>query len=387
MKKVYVDNSSTSFPKAPGVSDVIKEFIDIVGCNVNRGGYADSYNVAMEILEARELIAEMFHMGNPKEVVFTPSVTYSLNMLLQGFLNKGDHVITTSMEHNSVMRPLHLLTKRKVTYDTAKCDEEGSLDIDSLKSLIKKETKAIVMLHASNVCGTIMPIDKVAQICREKGIRLIVDSAQTAGILDIDASAIDALAFTGHKGLLGPQGIGGIIIKKEFADEISPLVVGGTGSMSHEFEHPDMLPDKFESGTMNIPAILGLKRAVEYIKSTSSKAIYEKEMEHTAAFLSAMQNTEGVQIIGKKDIQDRVAVISLDFPGHDNAVIAAALDEKYGIMTRCGLHCAPIAHKTLGTYPLGTVRFSFGYFNTPDDIDYTVQSIKDILQRGAAYGL
>jgi len=378
MKKVYVDNSSTSFPKAPGVSDVIKEFIDNVGCNVNRGGYKDSFDVGLEIVRARQLISDMFHVADPQEVVFTPSVTYSLNMLLQGYLKKGDHIITTSMEHNSVMRPLHALFQRGITYDIARCNNDGSLETDSITPLIRNETKAIIMLHASNVCGTVMPIEEVAELCHKNGHKLIVDAAQTAGILDIDASKIDALAFTGHKGLLGAQGIGGFVIKKEFAKKIAAIIVGGTGSRSNMFEQPDMLPDKFESGTMNIPAILGLKKAIEYIKSVGTNQIFKKEMELTSAFLSMVHEIEGVHIIGKKDISDRVAVVSLDFPESDNAVIVALLDEKYNIMTRCGLHCAPSAHKTLNTYPHGTVRFSFGYFNSIDDVEYIIQSIKEI---------
>jgi len=387
MKKVYLDNSSTSFPKAPGVSDAIKDFIDIKGCNINRGGYSDSYDVAMEILETRQLISDLFHTGNAQEAIFTPSVTYSLNMLLHGYLRKGDHVITTSMEHNSVMRPLHALLNNGVSYDVALCGEDGSLMVDSITPLLKKETKAVVMLHASNVCGTVMPIKAVAEICKKNKIRLIIDAAQTAGVLDIDAGFIDALAFTGHKALLGPQGIGGFIIKKDFADEIAPLITGGTGSRSHEFEQPDMLPDKFESGTMNIPAILGLKKAIEFIDETGTKQIYEKEMKLTSAFISSLQGVSGVNVIGRKNVMDRVAVVSLDFPNRDNATIAAALDEHFGIMTRCGLHCAPAAHKTLKTYPHGTVRFSFGYFNTMEDVEYSVQAIRELVNNGARYGL
>jgi cysteine desulfurase family protein len=379
MRKVYADNSATSFPKAPGVSDAIKDYLDNRGCNVNRGGYTDSYSVAIEIFDTRQMLADMFHTHNPQEVIFTPSVTYSLNMLLQGFLKNGDHVITTSMEHNAVIRPLMALSKKGVAYDIVNCDEQGALNEADLLPFIKKETKAVVMSHASNVCGTITPIDAVAEICKDNNIKLIVDAAQTAGVLDIDARKIDAFAFTGHKGLLGPQGIGGFIVKKEFASEITPIITGGTGSLSHEMEQPEFLPDKFESGTMNIPAILGLKRALEYIKSTGMKSIYDKEMLLTSVFISEICCISGVKLIGKEDIAGRVAVISLDFMKKDNATISAALDNDFGIMTRCGLHCAPVAHKTLNTYPYGTVRFSFGHFNTIDDVEYIVQSIKEIL--------
>ena len=381
MRKVYADNSATSFPKAPGVSDAIKEFLDNTGCNVNRGGYADSYDIAMKIFDTRQMIADMFHAGSPQEVVFTPSVTYSLNTLLLGLLKKYDHVITTSMEHNAVMRPLHALSKKGIAYDIVPCDVNGALNAADIIPLIRKETKAVVMLHASNVCGTVTPIDDVSEICRRNSIKFLVDTAQTAGTLDIDARKVDALAFTGHKGLLGPQGIGGFIIKKDFADEIDPLITGGTGSLSHEIDQPAFLPDKFESGTMNIPAILGLKHALEYINFTGIKSISDKETLLTSVFISKIRSIEGVRLIGKEDTVGRIAVISLDFEGNDNAAIAAALDSNYGIMTRCGLHCAPLAHKTLKTYPHGTVRFSFGHFNTIDDVEYIAQAVKEILSK------
>ena len=386
MKKVYADNGATSFPKAPGVSDAMKDFLDNTGCNISRGGYTTSYDVAIEILDLRQILADMFHTHNPQEVVFTPGLTYSLNILLNGFLKEGDHVITTSMEHNAMMRPLHALSKKGVTYDIVSCDQKGQLNPTDIIPFIKKETKAVVMLHASNVSGTVMPIEAVSEICQEYKLRLIVEAAQTAGILDIDASKMDALAFAGHKGLLGPQGIGGFIIKKEFASEITPIITGGTGSLSHEIEQPNILPDKFESGTINIPALIGLKKAVEYINSTGMESIHNKEMLLTSAFISKILPFDKVNLIGKEDTINRVAVISLDFIGYDNAAIAAALDSNYGIMTRCGLHCAPNAHKTLNTYPHGTVRFSFGHFNTMDDVDYIVQSIKETLKSGVNYG-
>jgi cysteine desulfurase family protein len=380
MKKVYVDNGSTSFPKAPGVSDAMKSFLDDLGCNVNRGGYADAYEVAMDILDARQMISGLFQAQSPQEVIFTPSVTYSLNMLLQGLLKKGDHVITTSMEHNAVMRPLRALSKTGVAYDAVPCGRDGSLKAEDVIPLIKKETRAVIMTHASNVCGTIMPIQAVSEICRGHKLRLIVDAAQTAGVLDIDARGIDALAFTGHKGLLAAQGIGGFVIKKEFADEISPLITGGTGSLSHGIEQPDFLPDKFESGTMNIPAIIGLKKALEYINLTGLKTIYDREARLAAAFISKIRGLGGLNIIGPENGAGRVAIVSADFLRHDNASIAYALDSEYGIMTRCGLHCAPVAHQTLDTYPRGTVRFSFGHFNTMDEVEYIAQSIKEILK-------
>lgn len=380
MKKIYVDNGSTSFPKAPGVSCAMKDFLDNVGCNVNRGGYESSYTIAMEIIATRKLLCDMFNFDNPRNVVFTPGVTYSLNMLIRGFLKKGDHVVTTPLEHNSVLRTLHDLTvKGVITYDIAKCDNEGNLDVENLKGLINSRTKAVVLTHASNVCGTIVPIGDVGQICKRYGIKLIIDAAQTAGVLDIDMKNIDVLAFTAHKGFLAAQGLGGFVITDDMADKTATIITGGTGSSLNDMVQSDRLPDKFEMGTINIPAIIGLKRALEYINSVGVGNIYEKEMELAGQFINGIKELKDINIIGKKDVEGRTAVVSLDFAGRDNAEIAAALDTDYGIMTRTGLHCSPISHRTLGTYPKGTVRFSFGHFNTAEEVDYILKAVKALI--------
>lgn len=381
MKKIYADNSSTSFPKAPSVSDAIKDFIDNVGCNVNRGGYESSYNTALEILNTRQLLCELFNFNQPRNVIFTPGITYSLNMILKGFLKESDHVITTSMEHNGVMRPLHELSQKGVTYDIAQCQSDGTLCPAQIKTHINRKTKAVVMTHASNVCGTILPIYDIAEICAKHKIKLIVDSAQTAGALNIDMQGIDALAFTCHKGLLATQGLGGFLVKDDMAEKIDPIITGGTGSMSHEIIHPGTLPDKFEPGTMNIPAILGLQKALEYIKLVGVASIFKKEMQLAKKFLHEVSRINSIRIVGKQDVQGRIATISLDFTSRDNAEVAAILDQDHGIMTRCGMHCAPIAHKTLQTYPQGTVRFSFGHFNTPQEIEDILDALRS-LQHG-----
>ena len=354
------------------------------GCNINRGVYSSSNELALEVIETRRLLANLFSVPDPQTVIFTPGLTYSLNMLLQGFLCKGDHVICSGMEHNSVMRPLETLLGQGVSYDIAPCDANGLLDPAQLASLIKKETRAVVMVHASNVCGTVMPLDEVSAVCAHHKLRLIVDAAQTAGLLPIDARKVDALAFPGHKKLLGPQGIGGFIIKKDFADQIKSVILGGTGSRSDEFTQPDALPDKFESGTLNIPAIIGLKAALEYLQEQGIDTLYQKEMLLANSFISRMRERSDVVVIAdaREGSLTKVATVSLDFPLHDNAAIATSLDQDYGIMVRCGLHCAPLAHKTLGTYPQGTVRFSFGHYNTLAEIDYLAYALGSILERG-----
>ncbi|MCL2407647.1 MAG: aminotransferase class V-fold PLP-dependent enzyme [Defluviitaleaceae bacterium] len=378
MKKLYADNASSSFPKAPGVGDAVKDYLDNAGYNVNRGGYGASYDLAIEVLNVRKQLCGLFNSNEPKNTIFTPGITYSLNIILQGFLKDGDHIVTTSMEHNAVMRPLHALTPSGITYSVAKCRLDGSLDVAEILKHITNQTKAVAMTHASNVCGTVLPIYDVADICKKRGIKLIVDAAQTAGVLDIDMSGIDALAFTSHKGLLALPGLGGFLIKSDFAEQIKPVITGGTGSFTHQLTQPTVMPDKFEAGTLNIPAILGLKKSLEYIEATGVEAIYEKEMRLAGTFIEAMQRFSGVRIVGKNDLDGRLAVVSLDFIGKDNSEVSAALDSEYGIMTRCGLHCSPLAHKTLQTYPGGTVRFSFGHFNTIEDVKYVISALNEI---------
>lgn len=381
MRKVYLDNGSTSFPKAPGVGRAMGQFIDDIGCNVGRGGYESSYSLAEQILETREKLCSLFHFEKESNTIFTPSITYSLNFILGGLLRPGDHVIATSMEHNAVARPLSAAAKRGVSVSFVTCDGQGRLDPADIGKAIRPATKAVVMLHGSNVSGALMPILEVGEICRERGVFFIVDSAQTAGVfpIDMEEMKIDCLAYTGHKGLLGPQGIGGFLIRDELAAAIDPIVCGGTGSLSDNLEMPEFLPDKFEAGTLNLPGILGLSAALDYIRETGIDTIREKELKLTGQFLDGVTGRKDIAVIGRKDLKDRCAIVSLDFPGRDNAEISWRLDQEYGVMTRCGLHCAPLAHKTLGTFPRGTVRFAFGHQNTEEEVLYALNAIDAIL--------
>ena len=259
-------------------------------------------------------------------------------------------------------------------------DMEGSVRPEEVESLIRPETKAVLMLHASNVSGTVMPIEEIGAICKEHNLFFAVDTAQTAGTLDIDMKKchIDFLAFTGHKGLLGPQGIGGFLITKRLDFVMKPLIAGGTGSISDRLEMPDTLPDKYESGTLNLPGIIGLHAALSYIKEQTVQSIHKKKMELTAYFLNCLSEFKEVRIVGKAGMEDRVAVVSLDFVNEDNAIVAFELEQGYGIMTRVGLHCAPMAHKSLQTYPQGTVRFAFSAQNTKEEIDICIKALKEI---------
>ena len=382
MDYIYLDNASTSFPKAPTVATAMSDYITNRGININRGSYALAYDVEDIIYTTRQRLNTLFNGHDPSHVIFTQNVTMSLNMVIKGLLKAGDHVLVSSIEHNAVMRPLTQLLDKGITFDIIPCDVTGSIEIDAIKSLIRPNTVAIITNHASNVCGTIQPIESIGAICKAHNLHFIVDAAQTAGVIPIDVKAyhIDALCFTGHKGLLGPQGIGGIILTKEMAQILTPLIAGGTGSFSHLETMPTHMPDAFESGTLNLPGIMGLNEGLSFIESQGMENIHNHELTLTQAFLEGLQSIDGINIVDKQNIQDRTAVVSITIDGMDPASIAYELESTYHIMTRVGLHCAPRAHQTLGTYPEGTVRFSFGYANTHKDVESALSALHRIVK-------
>ena len=382
MKYIYLDNASTTFPKAPNVANAMSDYLTNYGININRGSYALAYDVEDIIYTTRQRLNNVFNSHDPSHVIFTQNVTMSLNMVIKGLLKSGDHVLVSTMEHNAVMRPLTQLLDNGITFDVIPCDVTGSIKIDAIESLIRPNTVAIIINHASNVCGTIQPIQSIGALCKAHNLHFIVDAAQTAGVIPINVKAchIDALCFTGHKGLLGPQGIGGIILTKEIAQTLTPLIAGGTGSFSHLETMPTHMPDAFEAGTLNLPGIIGLNEGLSYIEAVGMKNIHNHELALTKTFLECLRSITGINIIGKQDIQDRTAVVSITIDGMDPASIAYELESTYHIMTRVGLHCAPRAHQTLGTYPEGTVRFSFGYANTMEDIETALSALHKIVK-------
>lgn len=382
MDYIYLDNASTSFPKAPTVATAMSDYITNRGININRGSYALAYDVEDIIYTTRQRLNTLFNGHDPSHVIFTQNVTMSLNMVIKGLLKSGDHVLVSSMEHNAVMRPLTQLLDKGIAFDIIPCDKTGSIQLESMDSLIRPNTVALIINHASNVCGTIQPLESIGSICKTHNLQFIVDAAQTAGVIPIDVKAchIDALCFTGHKGLLGPQGIGGIILTKEMAQNLTPLIAGGTGSFSHLETMPTHMPDAFEAGTLNLPGIIGLNEGLSYIESQGMENIHNHELALTQAFLEGLQSIDVVNIVGKQDIQDRTAVVSITIDSMDPASIAYELESTYHIMTRVGLHCAPRAHQTLGTYPEGTVRFSFGYANTHEDVVSALSALHRILK-------
>lgn len=383
MKNIYLDNGATSFPKPPQVAKAVEHYISNIGCNIGRGGYSNAYNAAEVVLETREKLCALFGFSSARNVIFTPNVTYALNFILKGMLKRGDHVLTSSFEHNAVMRPLTQLTANGITFDRIRCRSDGQLDLIHAKSLLRTNTKLVIMTHASNVSGETFQIDKIGEFCREHHIFLAVDVAQTAGVVKIDMEKmkIDALAFTGHKGLLAPQGIGGFIVNDEFAEQMEPFVVGGTGSYSDLETIPPLLPDRFEAGTLNLPGIFGLHAALQFLEETGIETIQKHETDLAKYMRERLQENTAIKLIGMRENQNRTGIVSIDFLFADNAQMAYRLEEEYGIMVRCGLHCAPNAHKMLGTYPNGTVRFSFGWYNTIEEVDDTIEAIKALTER------
>ena len=382
MKNIYLDHGATSFPKAPGVADAVYEYMTEVGANISRGTYASAISAASVVLETREMLMKLFNFNFGSEyVVFTPGVTFGLNQILRGCVQPGDHVVVSSLEHNAVMRPLVDMEKSGVTFSRIPADEDGITDPRDIEPLIRDNTALMVICHASNVCGTIFPLKEAAEVCRKHHIPLVVDASQTAGHypIDFEELGLAALCVPGHKGLLGPQGIGATLFEPSFAADVRPLVMGGTGSFSDSEEMPVCMPDKFESGTMNLPGIYGLNAALKYTLKETVEKRRRQEMELTGQFIEGLSDAH-VRICGTKDLEKRVGVVSLDFEYDDNAQAAYYLDSEFGIRTRTGMHCAPNAHKTIGTFPQGTVRFSFGYGTTAEDVEYAAYAVREVAE-------
>ena len=379
MQTIYLDNAATSFPKPAGVSARRKEYMDSVGATINRSVYGAAQDAGLVTLRLRERLARLFSFPEkPTHVILTPGATAGLNFILTGFLRPGDHCLVRSMEHNAVMRPLLQLSG--VEFDRIPCDSEGRLDPAAMLPLIRPNTRLCIMAHGSNVCGTVQGAAAVGAICAEHGIAFALDAAQTAGHIPIDFQALhlSALCVPGHKGLLGPSGIGALLLRDDFAHALTPLLAGGTGSASDSEYLPDYLPDRFESGTPNLPGIYGFEEALRFIEETGIDALRAHELELTARFLEGLRTIPNLRLCGTEDLSRRVGVISVDFTQADNAEAAFRLESEFGILTRCGLHCAPSAHKTLGTFPQGTVRFSLGFSSTAADVDAALAALRAI---------
>lgn len=383
-RRTYLDNASTTFPKPSCVTEAVCRYMTEMGTNVGRGEYASAFDTEDLVFDTRAALCALLGGADPSDVVFTRNVTEALNLVLKGFLHPGDHVIVSSMEHNAVMRPLTQLVATGVTFSRAQCAPDGTLDATEVERLICPQTRAVVMTHASNVCGTVLPVCEVAEVCHAHGMPLIVDAAQTAGVVPVSLCEWGAsvVCFTGHKGLLGPQGIGGCVLDPEFATQIDALVAGGTGSSSDSEQMPSFMPDRLEAGTPNLPGIAGLGAGLAWLGERGIDAVREHELALTQRLLDGLRPLAAagrVRLVGLPGTEGRTGVVSIQTPGHDLSQVAHDLDARFGIQTRVGLHCAPSAHKTLGTFPAGTIRFSLGWANTEADVDLAISALGELL--------
>ncbi len=379
---IYFDNAATSWPKPATVIEAMSHFMTEVGANPGRSAHRLSIEAARIIYETREALARLLNMDDPLRIVFGLNATDALNLALYGILRSGDHVVTSSMEHNSVMRPLRALEKQGVVeVDVVPCSSEGFMDPADVEAALRPKTRMIVLNHASNVVGSLLPVAEAGEIARAHGVLLLVDAAQTAGAypLDMEAMQIDLLAFTGHKALLGPQGTGGLCIGRRVeVDDLEPLKRGGTGSRSEREEQPEFLPDKCESGTPNTVGLTGLRAGVEFVLEHGVENIRLHEVKLTRRLIEGLLDVPGVIVYGGHDAQMQTAAVSFNVEGLSPSEVGLKLDEEYEIMSRVGLDCAPAAHRTIGTFPVGTVRFGLSYFNTAEEVDEALAAVRAI---------
>lgn len=378
---IYFDNAATTYSKPYEVYRAVYENMVKYGANAGRGGHKLSLRAGEIINETRMELCDFFGIDNIERLAFFQNATHALNTGIKGVLERGDHVVTTSMEHNSVLRPLAELKRRGIIeYTVVRANERGELSVSDIERAIRYRTKLIIMTHASNVCGNIYDIEAVGRLAREKGIIFMVDGAQSAGVLPLAAHMADMFAFSGHKGLMGAQGTGGLYIREGL--DVKTLVEGGTGSMSESLYHPDIMPDKFECGTQNMPAIAALGVGVKFVKKVGIDEILSHEQFLSQYFVSEVKNIGKVNVYGADSAKNRTGTVSLTIDGSDSNIVADRLSEDFSIAVRSGLHCAPEAHRTLGTIDSGTIRFSFGYFNKKQEIDKALYAINSMVKNG-----
>ncbi len=378
---IYLDNAATTYPKPKSVYKNVMDAMTKYGANPGRGSHAMAIEGARVIYETRELLAELFNLDDPMKVILTFNATDGLNMAIKGILRPGDHVVTTAMEHNSVLRPIKELENIGVENTIVSCSHEGKINVEDIEAAIKTNTRMVVTTHVSNLTGTIFPIEKIGEMCKRRNVLYLVDGSQSAGVLEIDMQKqhIDFLAVPGHKGLLGPQGTGALLINSDA--EIKELKEGGTGSESSNPHQPNFYPDKLEAGTHNLPGIAGLNAGLKYILSKGTKSILSHEKNILETFINEMRKNPKIVIYGPEDINDRSGVVPVNIAGMDSSEVAYILDTEYNIAVRPGLHCAPLAHKTIGTENIGAVRFGIGPFTKRSDVIAAVKALNEISER------
>jgi cysteine desulfurase family protein len=379
---IYLDNAATSWPKPPEVLKAMVDALEHSGGNPGRSGHRLSIEAARIVYDTRETVASFFSLRDPLRVIFTNNATHAINIVIHGLLKPGDSVVVSSMEHNAVMRPLRVLEKQGVRLSILPCFPDGNLNLDEAAKVINAQTRLVVMIHASNVTGTVLPVTEIAQMAHRMGALVLVDAAQTAGILPLDMEAVEAdfIAFTGHKGLQGPPGIGGLLISPGFdTHQLCSLMQGGTGSQSEQEEQPEFVPDKFESGTINLAGIAGLRAGIHWIEDRGVDEINAHERELIRMLIDGLSQMSDVRLYGTLDPGHSTAIVSFTAAGKTVSEIGFKLDEEHAILTRVGLHCAPAAHRTIGSFPGGTVRLAPGVFTTKGDIKVTLSALQGIL--------
>ncbi len=384
MQQCYLDNAATSHPKPEAVYRAVEQTLRMGGASSGRGSHRGSLAASRLLSEAREEVATLFGAPDPSRVIFCSSATHALNIAIMGSLLPGDHVVTTSMEHNSVLRPLRLMEQqRNIRLTVVPADRNGLVDPEQIQNSCCATTRLIVMTHVSNVTGTIQPFRQVAAFARGRGIRFLLDAAQSAGLLPLHLvdDAIDLVAIPGHKGLLGPQGTGLLILAPDVP--LTPVLAGGTGTLSDQEQQPDVFPEGYEPGTHNLPGIAGLSAGVSFVRSIGVARIAERERMLGERLRNQLGALPGCTLYGPLDATERTGLVSCGFDGWDPAVLAFYLDHEYNGAVRAGLHCAPLAHRSIGSYPLGTLRLSPGWFTTEEEIDYIAKAIEACLRKGS----
>ncbi|MBA4392467.1 MAG: cysteine desulfurase [Desulfobacca sp.] len=378
---VYLDNAASSHPKPESVYLAVNEVLRNLGANPGRSGHSLALKAGQRIAQTRQQLAELFTIPDPNRIVFTSNATEAINLGLKGLLDPGDHVITSSMEHNSVIRPLRFLETRGIEITIVTGDLQGQIKAEAIEKAIRKNTRLIILTHASNVTGGILPISEVGALAHKHGFLFMVDAAQTAGLLPISVADtdIDLLAAPGHKGLMGPQGTGFLYIGPDIS--LHPLIEGGTGSQSELEIQPDFLPDRLESGTLNTPGLAGLGKGVDFLLHQGLEKIREKEISLSKRLWEGLKQNKKIRLYGPEQAEDRTSTLSFNMTNLNPQVVASILDTAYNIAVRAGLHCAALAHRTLETFPEGTVRVSPGFFNTDNEIDFLLQAIGAISKK------
>ena len=382
LPRIYLDNAATSWPKPEAVYSAVDDYQRNLGAPCGRSGYAEAVAVAQAVDRARRQVARLVGLEDATHLIFTANGTDSLNLVMHGLLRAGDHVITSVVEHNSVLRPLaHLEQEGRISVTRVGCDASGLIDPAEVRAEIRPATRLIAISHASNVTGAVQPVAAIGRVARKLGVLFLCDAAQTVGHLDVDMRQlqIDFLACSGHKGLMSPLGTGVLAIRPEVAQQLDSVRQGGTGTRSEETQQPEDLPEKFEAGNLNVPGILGLGAATDFLLERGLKSIHDEAQQLTAQLLAGFQTIPGLRVLGPPTAESRVPLVSIVLEGYDPQEVALSLDAAYRIQVRPGLHCAPAMHRALGTHKSGgTIRFSLGAFTTAEEIDTTIEAVAEI---------